>query len=254
MGTPIRLRVCESQGPVSYAPSPPLVPARRDAHQLLIGKGVPRRGPAHGSGQPGRHQRLPRARRKSALPVVLIDIAKGFVPVWLFPRAAHGRRLRGTLAFGAAAILGHMFSVWVGFKGGRGWRRAPVSSWAWPPGRCSASCSWWCSPSAPATCRSAPSAPRGALPLVVALTPHEGGSGWSGSASCWRDLRVWAHRSNVRRLVRGEENRFRGPGAGRTRPGGVEEGRGRVARREALSGARDRRGRRKPGAPPWRWS
>src|SRR5207237_1567100 len=58
---------------------------------------------------------------KYAIPVALFDIAKGAIPVLLFARWA------GTVVYpwlpvvlGGAAVLGHMFSPYVTFRGGKG--------------------------------------------------------------------------------------------------------------------------------------
>lgn len=54
-----------------------------------------------------------------AIPVGLFDAAKGFIPVVVFgPRAPAVPYF--ALICGATAILGHVFSVFVGFKGGKG--------------------------------------------------------------------------------------------------------------------------------------
>jgi glycerol-3-phosphate acyltransferase PlsY len=54
-----------------------------------------------------------------AIPVGLFDVAKGAVPVLVFgPRAGGNGWL--PLLLGAAAIGGHVFSPFVGFKGGKG--------------------------------------------------------------------------------------------------------------------------------------
>src|SRR5690349_18160993 len=54
-----------------------------------------------------------------AIPVALIDIAKGAIPVALFGRwAAGGPWL--AVALGIAAVLGHVFSPYMRFKGGKG--------------------------------------------------------------------------------------------------------------------------------------
>lgn len=54
-----------------------------------------------------------------ALPAALIDVGKGVVPVLLFgPRAGGGDSM--ALLLGLTAVLGHVFSVFVNFKGGKG--------------------------------------------------------------------------------------------------------------------------------------
>jgi len=50
-----------------------------------------------------------------ALPVLLLDVAKGLVPTAI----AHGFGLVPPLV-GIGAILGHVFCPWLGFKGGKG--------------------------------------------------------------------------------------------------------------------------------------
>ena len=54
-----------------------------------------------------------------AIPVGLLDAAKGLVPVLLFaPRVSSSELF--ALVCGLTAVLGHAFSVFVGFKGGKG--------------------------------------------------------------------------------------------------------------------------------------
>ena len=54
----------------------------------------------------------------------LLDLLKGSGPVWLLPQmllAADGpSRTHWQVAAGLLAIIGHMFPVWLGFKGGKG--------------------------------------------------------------------------------------------------------------------------------------
>jgi glycerol-3-phosphate acyltransferase PlsY len=56
---------------------------------------------------------------KYAIPVGLFDIAKGAVPVLVFAPLVSDSQVFA-LACGIAAILGHVFSVFVRFKGGKG--------------------------------------------------------------------------------------------------------------------------------------
>jgi glycerol-3-phosphate acyltransferase PlsY len=56
---------------------------------------------------------------KFAIPVGIVDIGKGTLPVMLFsPRA--GDAVWIPLALGVAAIVGHVFSIFIRFKGGKG--------------------------------------------------------------------------------------------------------------------------------------
>ena len=56
---------------------------------------------------------------KFAVPVGLIDVAKGAIPVLLLGPMLPGVTLFPTLC-GVMAIVGHVYSVFVGFKGGKG--------------------------------------------------------------------------------------------------------------------------------------
>jgi len=61
-----------------------------------------------------------------ALAVALIDVGKGFLAAWLFPQmemAALGEPVSTEtqmLACGFAAVVGHCYPVWHGFRGGKG--------------------------------------------------------------------------------------------------------------------------------------
>ena len=60
---------------------------------------------------------------KVAIPVLILDIAKGFLPVFFAPALALGSSMETQwlmLLAGFFAVLGHMFSPFVGFKGGKG--------------------------------------------------------------------------------------------------------------------------------------
>src|SRR3954467_2899070 len=73
----------------------------------------------HGSGNLGATNLYRVLGWKYAIPVALFDIAKGAVPVLVFaPQGSDSEMF--ALACGIAAILGHVFSVFVGFKGGKG--------------------------------------------------------------------------------------------------------------------------------------
>jgi acyl phosphate:glycerol-3-phosphate acyltransferase len=145
---------------------------------------------------------------KSAVPVVIVDVAKGFIPVWYFPEFA-GVGLGWTLAFGGAAIFGHMFSIWVGFRGGKGIATSAGVFLALAPWAVLGGLVVWAALAVPTGYVSLGSiGAAAALPILVALTPHEGGIGVLAFTSVLALFVIWAHRSNLRRLVAGEENRF----------------------------------------------
>jgi glycerol-3-phosphate acyltransferase PlsY len=142
-----------------------------------------------------------------AIPVGIVDVAKGAVPVLIIGPAVS---VLGwfPLACGVMAVVGHVFSVFVGFKGGKGVATsagvvlglAPMAVgiclglWAlivWMSGYVSLG-------SVIAT---------GVFPLLVwLLYPARRGSIWLYVLLA--AVIVWMHRSNIRRLMAGTENRF----------------------------------------------
>jgi acyl phosphate:glycerol-3-phosphate acyltransferase len=73
----------------------------------------------HGSGNLGATNLYRVLGWKYAIPVALFDIAKGAIPVLYFAPQVSSSELFA-LACGVAAIVGHVFSVFVQFKGGKG--------------------------------------------------------------------------------------------------------------------------------------
>lgn len=143
-----------------------------------------------------------------AIPVGLIDVAKGAVPVALFGSWAQGAP--GFPVFlGLAAVLGHMFSPYVGFKGGKGVATAAGMFLALAPSAVLIAlpvwglCLW-------ATGYVSLSSMLVAIvfPLLVRFTPHQGRPAVVASVAL-AALIVYSHRANIRRLVTGTENRFR---------------------------------------------
>ena len=147
---------------------------------------------------------------KYAIPVALIDIAKGMIPVLLFPKLAGPDAPRWLpLALGGAAVLGHMFSPYVRFKGGKGVATAAgmflglaplalliaIAVWGlclWLTGYVSLS-SIVAVLSVPVTVR--------------LLQPEDMPVFWAAIALVV--LIVFAHRRNIARLIAGTESRFR---------------------------------------------
>jgi glycerol-3-phosphate acyltransferase PlsY len=163
----------------------------------------------HGSGNLGATNAFRVLGARSAVPVVLVDIGKGLLPVWLFPGLVAGG-LGWTLAYGTAAIAGHMFSVWVGFRGGKGMATSAGVFLGLAPWAVLGGLVLWCALTFGTGYVSVGSiAAAVALPPLVALTPHTGGGTLVGFSAALALVVVWAHRGNIRRLMRGEENRFR---------------------------------------------
>jgi glycerol-3-phosphate acyltransferase PlsY len=171
----------------------------------------------HGSGNLGATNALRVLGWQSALPVVLVDTAKGFLPAWGFGALA-GVGFPWTFAFGLAAILGHMFSLWVGFKGGKGMATSAGVFLALAPWAVLGGFVLWLALTFGTGYVSVASiAAAVALPPLIHFTPHQGGTTLVWLSSALAAFVVWKHRSNVGRLMRGEENRF-----GRRNAGPVE--------------------------------
>ena len=71
-----------------------------------------------GSGNIGATNVLRTGRKDLALATLLLDAGKGAAAL-LIARHLFGSELAGAIA-GGAAFLGHLFPVWLGFKGGKG--------------------------------------------------------------------------------------------------------------------------------------
>ena len=69
-----------------------------------------------GSGNIGATNVLRTGRKGLAVATLLLDLAKGFLAVWIVASLSPGNELLA----GAGAILGHLYPVWLKFKGGKG--------------------------------------------------------------------------------------------------------------------------------------
>jgi glycerol-3-phosphate acyltransferase PlsY len=92
------------------------IPASYIAGRLA--KGIDLR--QHGSGNLGATNAFRVLGAKVAAPVVIFDILKGTLPVVAFSRWDGSADWRWELAYGAAAIIGHVFPVYMRFRGGKG--------------------------------------------------------------------------------------------------------------------------------------
>ena len=154
---------------------------------------------------------------KYAIPVGLIDIAKGAIPVALFSRWADGG---GPVwlapALGGAAVLGHCFPLWRRGSGGKGVATATGMFVALAPIACLIAVPVWglCLWLTGYVSLSSIIAVL-AFPAWVRLTvPGTPSTFWASVVLAL--LIVFAHRANIGRLVAGTENRFRTRGVGRT--------------------------------------
>jgi glycerol-3-phosphate acyltransferase PlsY len=145
---------------------------------------------------------------KYAVPVGLFDALKGAIPVlWIAPWSGTSPWL--PVVLGAVAVLGHVYSVFVRFRGGKGVATAAGVVAALAPGAFAASAAvWilvvWLSGYVSVGSMSA------ALffPLGVLLFGPEDGRILAVGIGLAL-LIVYTHRSNIRRLLQGTESRLR---------------------------------------------
>jgi len=163
----------------------------------------------HGSGNLGATNALRVMGWQSAAPVLIVDVLKGWVPAALFPALA-GVGFPWGFFFGMAAIMGHMFSFWVGLKGGKGMATGAGALLALAPSAVLVGVLLWFAITIWSGYVSLASVTVAAtIPLLIAFTPHQGGSGLVWLSSALAAFIIWKHRTNLGRLMRGEENRFR---------------------------------------------
>lgn len=146
---------------------------------------------------------------KAALPVVLFDAGKGWLPAWLFPAVDTSSAAAWALAYGSAAVLGHVFSIWMGFRGGKGVATGTGVFLAVAPVALLAAVVVWLVLAF--TTRIVSLASMAAAVTVAAAVwfpPAEGTPALRAFAAAVAIFVVWTHRANVRRLLRGEEHRF----------------------------------------------
>jgi glycerol-3-phosphate acyltransferase PlsY len=153
--------------------------------------------------------------------VHVLDIAKGFAPAFLFARLFAGGNGRAVptlgIAYGAAAILGHVFPLYLGFRGGKGmatslgaflgvaWLPTAIGGVAWLAVRAATRYVSVASMSAVVV-----------IPLAMAFVPdpfNAGARSWCKAeylvfGALVALLVIARHRSNIVRLVRGTEHKI----------------------------------------------
>lgn len=155
-----------------------------------------------GSGNIGATNVLRTGNKKLAALTLLLDGLKGFLAVFLVGQFLH----HGMLVAGLTAVLGHLFPVWIGFKGGKGVATGfgVFYGIAWPLGVIC--CLVWLlmaftlrysSLSALVACAVAP---------IIAL--FLSGALAAETVVVISALIYWKHRPNIRRLLLREEPRI----------------------------------------------
>ena len=160
-----------------------------------------------GSGNVGATNVARTAGLKAGLVVFLIDAVKGAVAVrliapWLLPAPD----LTWRLACGLAAVLGHDFPVFLGFRGGKGVATTMGVLLAAAPTLGGVCAAVWVAVFVPWRFVSVASmAAAAALPVTQAVAGVARGERWAGAALAV--LLVLRHHANIRRLLQGTEHR-----------------------------------------------
>jgi acyl phosphate:glycerol-3-phosphate acyltransferase len=143
---------------------------------------------------------------------LLLDAGKGYLAVWAAAHLSQGNITWMALA-GLAAIVGHMFPVWIGFRGGKGvatavgvfvplcWQAVGAALLLWL-----AVLAFWRYISLASVVAAA------ALPLLIyrMYAPgHAPPYGVSISTALAATLIIVKHRANIQRLMAGTENRLK---------------------------------------------
>lgn len=145
---------------------------------------------------------------QAAVPIIVVDVFKGFAPVWWFPGLDDRTAVWWTAAYGAAAIVGHVFPFWVRFRGGKGVATSAGVLAAVAPAAAVVGAVAWVL--ALAVSRMVSVASMVAAVAVGIAGLFMSGVGVAGKAffGFIAVFVVWTHRSNIRRLMVGEEPRI----------------------------------------------
>ena len=164
----------------------------------------------HGSGNIGATNVLRVLGKPIGITVLVLDMLKGLLPVLLARALSDSSAIH--IATAIAAILGHNYTFWLGFKGGKGIATTagavlPILPWA----LLAAVLGWILVLLATRYVSVASIAAALIIPVTLGLQTWITGK-WNpavfgfGLFVCI--LAIWKHRGNIARLRRGEENRF----------------------------------------------
>ena len=162
----------------------------------------------HGSGNLGATNTFRVLGWRAAVPVFVIDLLKGWFPTAFFPVWDGLAEPNWAFAYGAAAIIGHVFSIYVKFKGGKGVATGAGVFLALSPVAVAIGLILWAVlvyltrivslASLISACT---------VPVVILLT--EGATTVFLVSVAFASFILVAHRTNIKRMLRGEEHGFR---------------------------------------------
>jgi glycerol-3-phosphate acyltransferase PlsY len=156
-----------------------------------------------GSGNIGATNVLRTGNKKLALTTLACDIAKGFIPVliaWRFGAAA-------AAVAAMVAPLGHIFPVWLGFKGGKGVATAggALLAYAWPIALVAVA-TWLAMAIVFRYSSLAAVTAVSAAALYAWIVRPAGVEPWAISLITL--IVIWRHRTNLSRLMHGHEDKI----------------------------------------------
>ena len=161
----------------------------------------------HGSGNLGATNTFRVLGARVAAPVMVFDILKGTFPVVAFTQWDASADWRWGLAYGAAAIVGHVFSIYMRFKGGKGVATSAGVFLGLAPVALGIGVLVWLIVLKTTRMVSAASiAAAVVVGVALLLTPVETPVRVLGLAVV--AFVVFAHRSNIGRILAGTESRF----------------------------------------------
>lgn len=163
----------------------------------------------HGSGNIGATNVIRTLGKPIGITVLILDIFKGMIPVIIAKVLSDDSAVH--IATAIAAILGHNYTFWLGFKGGKGIATtagAVIPILTLPI--LVAIAAWLVFVKATRYVSVASIAAALAIPITLSIQNFISGE-WDwvvfGLAAFVCILAIWKHRANIGRLRRGEENR-----------------------------------------------
>jgi glycerol-3-phosphate acyltransferase PlsY len=147
----------------------------------------------------------------AGISVLAVDGVKGFAAArWVpllaekcFPGAALDNL---ALAAGAGAVLGHIYTCWLKFKGGKGIATSAGVGFAWAPEACAATLAVW-GVVFLATRYVSVASIAAAVVLPVMVWCFHYGTKMTIVMTALSVLAIYKHKANIRRLLDGTENR-----------------------------------------------
>lgn len=159
-----------------------------------------------GSGNVGAANVLRAAGLPAAAGVMLLDMGKGCAAVLL--ARGLGASEAVAAAAGGAAVAGHVFPVWLRFRGGKGVATACGVFWALAPGAAALALAAFAGVVGLTRYVSLGSM-AAAVTLPVAVVVHGAAPAVVACAAAVAALVLWRHRENMARLHAGRERRIR---------------------------------------------